>query len=160
MLNKIERFVEKCSNIGALLSSVFMILIVALILLEIFLRTFFKTSTLISDEYSAYFFVAVVMLGLSYTFKENGHIRITIILSRLSPKLEKIFDIWTSFIAFAISSFLFVYSLKMVVETYQLGMRADSIAETPIFIPQIVLPVGFFIFSLQILMRILRRIRK
>jgi len=137
-----------------------MILIVALILLEIFLRTFFKTSTLISDEYSAYFFVAVVMLGLSYTFKENGHIRITIILSRLSPKLEKIFDIWTSFIAFAISSFLFVYSLKMVVETYQLGMRADSIAETPIFIPQIVLPVGFFIFSLQILMRILRRIRK
>ncbi len=93
MLNKIEKFVEKCSDIGALLSSVFMILIVALILLEIFLRTFFKTSTLISDEYSAYFFVAVVMLGLSYTFKENGHIRITIILSRLSPKLEKISSI-------------------------------------------------------------------
>jgi TRAP-type C4-dicarboxylate transport system permease small subunit len=160
MLNKIEKWIEKCSNIGALLSSVFMILIVALILIEIFLRTFFKTSTLISDEYSAYFFVAVVMLGLSYTFKENGHIRITIILSRLSPKIEKFFDIWTSLIAFLITSFLFYHSLRMVIDTFKLDMRADSIAETPIFIPQIVLPVGFLIFALQILIKIIRRIRE
>jgi TRAP-type C4-dicarboxylate transport system permease small subunit len=160
MLNKFSKFVDKCSDFGALISSIFMIFIVVLILLEIFLRTFFKTSTLISDEYSAYFFVVVVMLGLAYTFRENGHIRVSIILSRLSPKMERIFDIWTSTMAFLISSFIFYHSLRMVIDTYNLDMRADSIAETPIFIPQIAIPVGFFIFSLQILIKILRRIRK
>jgi len=160
MLNKIEKWIDKCSDFGAYLSSVFMIFIVALILFEIFLRTFFKTSTLISDEFSAYFFVVVVMLGLSYTFKENGHIRITLILSRLNKKTEKIFDILTSSIALCLTSFMFYHSLRMVMDTCILDMSADSIAETPLFIPQIAIPVGFFIFSLQIIFKIIRRIRQ
>ena len=160
MIEKIGKWIDKCSDFGAYLSSVFMILIVVLILIEIFLRTFLKTSTLISDEYSAYFFVVVVMLGLSYTFKENGHIRITLILSRLSKKNEKIFDIITSFIALILTSFMFYHSLLMVIDTCKLDMRADSIAETPLYIPQIAIPLGFFIFSLQILFRIIGRIRK
>ena len=160
MLNKFFKWIDKLSDYGAYLSSVFMILIVALILFEIFLRTFFHTSTLISDEFSAYFFVAVVMLGLSYTFKENGHIRITLILSRLGKKTEKVFDIITSTIALILTLFIFYHSLIMVIETCKLDMRADSIAETPIFIPQIALPVGLFLFALQITVKIIRRIRK
>ena len=160
MMDKIGKWIDKCSDFGAYLSSLFMILIVSLILIEIFLRTFFHTSTLISDEYSAYFFVSFVMFGLSYTFKENGHIRITLILSRLSKKTEKIFDIITSCIALILTSFLFYHSLFMVIDTCKLDMRADSIAETPIFIPQIAIPVGLFIFILQILIKIIRRIRQ
>ncbi len=160
MIERIGKWIDKLSDYGAYLSSVFMILIVALILFEIFLRTFFHTSTLISDEFSAYFFVSVVMLGLSYTFKENGHIRITLVLSRLSKKTEKVFDIITSCIALVLTSFMFYHSLRMVIDTYKLDMRADSIAETPLFIPEIALPIGFFLFMLQILFKIIGRIRK
>jgi TRAP-type C4-dicarboxylate transport system permease small subunit len=137
-----------------------MIFIVALILIEIFLRTFFHTSTLISDEYSAYFFVVVVMLGLAYTFKDEGHIRITIILGKLNPKLNKILDIICLLIALALTVFMFYYSMKMVIDTRSLDMRADSIAETPVYIPQIALPVGYFLFILSIIGKIMRRIRK
>jgi TRAP-type C4-dicarboxylate transport system permease small subunit len=160
MIERIGKWIDKLSDYGAYLSSVFMIFIVALILFEIFLRTFFHTSTLISDEFSAYFFVSVVMLGLSYTFKENGHIRITLVLSRLSKKTEKVFDIITSCIALVLTSFMFYHSLRMVIDTYKLDMRADSIAETPLFIPEIALPIGFFLFMLQILFKIIGRIRK
>ena len=160
MIERIGKWIDKLSDYGAYLSAVFMIFIVALILFEIFLRTFFHTSTLISDEFSAYFFVSVVMLGLSYTFKENGHIRITLVLSRLSKKTEKVFDIITSCIALVLTSFMFYHSLRMVIDTYKLDMRADSIAETPLFIPEIALPIGFFLFMLQILFKIIGRIRK
>ncbi len=160
MINKFFKAVDKLCDYGAYLSSFFMILIVALILFEIMLRTFFHTSTLISDEFSAYFFVSVVMLGLAYTFKEDGHIRITLILSRLGKKAEKILDIVTSTIALILTLFIFYHSLIMVFETCRLDMRADSIAETPLFIPEIAIPIGFFLFSLQIIGKIIRRIRQ
>ncbi len=159
-MRKILNLFDKLADIGGYISSIFMILIVLLILTEIFLRTFFNTSTLISDEFSAYFFVVVVMLGLAYTFKEDGHIRITIILSRLNPKLNKILDIICMVIALSLTIFMFYYSLKMVLDTHSLDMRADSIAETPLYIPQIALPVGYFLFALVIIGKIFRRIRK
>jgi TRAP-type C4-dicarboxylate transport system permease small subunit len=159
-MEKIAKFFDKIANWGGYISSVFMIFIVALILIEIFLRTFFHTSTLISDEYSAYFFVVVVMLGLAYTFKDEGHIRITIILGKLNPKLNKILDIICLLIALALTVFMFYYSMKMVIDTRSLDMRADSIAETPVYIPQIALPVGYFLFILSIIGKIMRRIRK
>jgi len=159
-MEKIAKFFDKIANWGGYISSVFMIFIVALILIEIFLRTFFHTSTLISDEYSAYFFVVVVMLGLAYTFKDEGHIRITIIPGKLNPKLNKILDIICLLIALALTVFMFYYSMKMVIDTRSLDMRADSIAETPVYIPQIALPVGYFLFILSIIGKIMRRIRK
>jgi len=159
-MKKIIQIIDKLTDYSAFISSLFMILIVALILIEIGLRTFFNTSTLISDEYSAYFFVVVVMLGLGYTFKEDGHIRITIILGRLKPKAQKVLDIICCLIALILTLFMLYYSFKMVIDTYNLDMRADSIAETPLFIPQIALPVGFAIFALSIIGKIIRRIRK
>ncbi len=159
-MKKLLNLIDKLADIGGYISSVFMILIVSLILIEIFLRTFFNTSTLISDEYSAYFFVVVVMLGLAYTFKEDGHIRITIVLGRLNKKLNKILDLICLLIALFLTIFMFYYSLKMVIDTHSLDMRADSIAETPLYIPQIALPVGYFLFILSILGKIIRRIRK
>lgn len=64
-----------------------MLLIVFLISLEIFFAyLFFKTSTMVSDEFSAYFMVFSVFLGLAYTLKEGKHIKITLITSRIKNK--------------------------------------------------------------------------
>jgi TRAP-type C4-dicarboxylate transport system permease small subunit len=159
-MKKIANLIDKASQVGAYLSGFFMILIVILILVEIFLRTFFKTSTLIADEYSAYFFVVVVLFGLPYTLKEKGHIRISIITSRLNKKLQLIFDIAAIAIALTLCLFICYHSILMVYDAYSLEMTADSIAETPIYIPQIVIPIGFILFSFQFIAELLKRIIK
>ncbi|KAA0256987.1 TRAP transporter small permease [Deferribacter autotrophicus] len=159
-MKRILRIIETASNIGAVFSAIFMILIVCLIAVEIFLRALFNTSTLIADEYSAYMFVFVVMLGLSYTFKEKGHIRITIITSRLGEKARNYLETVVLFVVLAILVFSIYHSAMMVYDTYSLDMRADTIAETPLYIPQIALPIGYTIFALQILGEILKKFIK
>ena len=159
-MKKFKNWIDKASDIGAYLSGLFMILIVLLIITEIILRTFFKTSTLIADEYSAYFFVVVVMLGIPYTLKENGHIKITLITSRLSKKLRLFFEVGAILIALSLSLFILYHSVLMVYDAYSLEMTADSIAETPIFIPQFVIPIGFLLFSLQFISELLKRFIK
>lgn len=160
-MNRTLRTIEKISKFGVYLASIFMLLIVVLISLEIFLRTFLKKSTLIADEYSAYFMVASVFLGLAYTLGQEKHIKITLITSKLKHRLAKLFlDLFVLSVAFAVSIFAFYYSILMVKETYLLDMRADSIAETMLWIPEISVPLGFLLLNLQLLILIIRRIRK
>jgi TRAP-type C4-dicarboxylate transport system permease small subunit len=159
-MKKLIKWIDKASDIGAYLSGLFMILIVLLILVEIFLRTFFKTSTLIADEYSAYFFVVVVMLGIPYTLRENGHIRISLVTSRLPEKIRKFFEILAILIALFLCIFICYHAILMVYDAYSLEMTADSIAETPIYIPQLVIPIGFILFALQFISELLKKVLK
>ncbi len=159
-MRKIINFIEKISKLGAYISAFFMLLIVAIISTEIFLRSMFNKSLLISDEYSAYFMVASIFFGLAYTLREGKHIKITIITSRIkNKKASLILDIVVYLIAFGISTFACYFSFLMVNETRSLDMRADSIAETPLWIPEISVFLGFLLLSLQLLAMILRRIK-
>lgn len=149
-MKKVLKFIDLASKLGAGLSSILMLLIVILIFVEIVLRTFFNSSTFIADEYSAYFFVGVVMMGLSYTFKENGHIRITIITSRLPKNLSFILEIISLCIVMLVLLFSIYHSALMVYDGYILDMRADTVAETKLFIPQIFVILGFILFFFQL----------
>jgi len=158
MIPKLIRWIDIFAAAGGYVSALFMVLIVVLITVEIFLRTVFNFSTLVADEYSAYFFVAVVMLGLALTLRDEAHIRITLILSRLSPNALRIVDILVALIAVALCSFALYHSAIMVYDTYTLEMTADSISETPVYLPQIVIPIGFLMFDLQLIAVFLRRL--
>ncbi len=159
-MKKLIKIIEAASDIGAALSSIFFLLITLLILVEVFLRSFFNKSTLICDEYSAYMFVWLVMMGLAYTFKTDGHIRINLILSKIPDKWKKIFEIWALTVAFGILIYSFYHSFYMVLETYRLDMRADTIAETPLYLPEIALPLGYLLFILQLITKLIKNLTK
>jgi len=159
-MKKIINTIEYISKIGAYISAFFMLLIVAIITTEIFLRSFFDKSLLISDEYSAYFMVASIFFGLAYTLKEGKHIKITLVTSRIkNKKVSLIFDVIVYLLAFSISTYACYFAFIMVKETKALDMRADSIAETPLWIPEISVFIGYLLLSLQIIAMILRRIK-
>ncbi|MFH1153592.1 MAG: TRAP transporter small permease subunit [Pseudomonadota bacterium] len=156
-MKRLITLIEKASLVGASLSALFMVLIVIIITVEIVLRAGFKTSTMISDEYSAYFFVAVVLLGLAFTLKEEGHIRITLVSSALGTRAGAALDIVATLAAMALTSFTLFYASRMVFESWQLNITADTLAETPIYLSQIVIPIGLALMDLQLAARVIRR---
>ncbi len=156
-----RRFLTICgwlSKGGVILSAISMILVVLLIMTEIILRSVFNTSTLVADEYSGYLMLFIVMFGLAHTMKTEGHIRITLITGRLKETSFKVLDAIVSGVACVVTCFCFYHAVKMVYDTYSLGMKADSIAETPLFLPQIAVPVGFGLLALDLLARCIENI--
>ncbi len=143
MIDRIVKFLAYISS-GATL------LITIIVFIEVCYRGFFNKSIMVADEYSAYLYVVLVLFGLGYTLKEKGHIRIRIILSRLSDKNQKYLDLVVSIIALFICGFAFYYSILLVKDSYRLAMVSETPAKTPIWIPQLAMPVGFFVFGLQI----------
>lgn len=158
MIERVLGWIDKGSKAGAYLSALAMLVIVALISVEIGARTLLSTSTLIADEYSGYLMVAVVMLGLSYTLSENGHIRITILTSRFSGTFAKVFEFIVIASALAMCAFFFYHSVLLVYDSYIYDMRADSISETPVYLPQILIVAGWLSLTIQLLALFLRRL--
>lgn len=135
-----------------------MLLIVGLVATEVALRTLAGRSTLVADEYSGYLMVATVLFGLAHTLASGGHIRITILTGRLPEKPRRWLESLTALLALLLCLYLFRHAYAMVYDTWSLGMTADSIAETPLWIPQLSLLGGLALLCLQLLAEMLRRL--
>jgi TRAP-type C4-dicarboxylate transport system permease small subunit len=153
------KFEKWLSGLGALISAVFIIALVLLILTEIFSRTLFDKSTMIADEYSGYFYLASVFLGLGYTFSQKAHIRINILTSRLSNKTQRYFDIFAGVVTFGVIAFIFYRVILMTIDAYSFDILSEGVSETPIYLTQIPMIVGSFIFVVAILAFILRGVQ-
>ncbi len=160
MREKIIRLIDRLSDAGAYLSSILLVIIIVLIVSNIALMGTLGKSIMITDEYSAYMFAGFVMFGLGYTLKENGHIRINVLTSHLPKKIQFLFDVLRIVIAFLLSGFMLYYSVVMVKQAYIYQMRADTVAQTLIWIPQLCMPIGFAILWLQLLSELLKVVKK
>lgn len=151
------KFEKWLSGLGAILSALFIVALVLLILTEIFSRTLFDKSTMIADEYSGYFYLASVFLGLGYTFSQKAHIRINILTARLSKTKQNYFDIFAGTITLAVISFIFYRVILMCLDAYSFDILSEGVSETPIYLTQIPMIIGSFIFVISILAFVVRR---
>ena len=151
------KFVDRLSNLGAYLSSFLYLALVSLILTEIFLRAIFNKSTMIADEYSGYFYLASVFFGLGYTFKENAHIRINIITSKLSKKANRFTDIFAGSVTLGVVIFILYRITLLTMDSYSFEILSEGVSETPIYLTQIPMIVGIFIFALAVFGFVLKR---
>ncbi len=155
-MKKVIFWIDRLTDIFAYLSAFLLIVTIILIFSNITLMGLTGKSIMITDEYSAYMFAGFVMFGLAYTLKNNGHIRINVITSRLSPTMLKIFRYFADLVALILTVYIFYYSAYMVYQAYVYKMRSDTVAQTLLWIPQLVMPIGFLTLTLQLINEILK----
>jgi len=146
-----DGIMERLSRMGRNVSSIFLLLMVILINLEVLGRYLFGFSTLICDEYSAYFFVGCTFLGFTYSFRQGHFLRVGIMVDRLPATAKSILHLAAAALGFSIS----------VVVTYEVAMltlisvRFDSVSiqpsATPLWLPQALMPLGMGALSLLFL---------
>ncbi len=141
--------IETLSNWAARLSAVVLGLMTVLILVEILLWNTAKKTTLIADEYSAYGLALIIFLGAGYCLKERGHIRITLVLGLLPPRLARIITCLATIVTTVFFAYLWWYLFKMVQSTIRYQTTSGTLTNTPLWIPQVMMLVGAACFLIQ-----------
>jgi len=149
-MNTFVRLIEKTSDWMAWFSGVMLGLMTVLILVEIFLWNVFTKTTLIADEYCAYGLAAIIFMGAGYCLKEKGHIRITIVLGLLPPKLSRIITFVSTGITTIFMGYLWWYLFKMVGATFRYNSTSGTLTNTPLWIPQTMMLIGAACFLIQL----------
>ena len=158
-MKSLYNIVNKLGLWAAYLSGLVLVSLVLLVLTEIFIRYAFDMSTMIADEYSGYLYLASIFLGLAYTFNEKAHIRINIVTSRLSKKANRLIDVIAGIISTLVLIFAFYRTVLFTYDSYDLEMLSEAVSETPLYLTQIIMPIGIALFILSTLVFVIKGIK-
>ncbi|MCL6610343.1 MAG: TRAP transporter small permease [Peptococcaceae bacterium] len=147
-----EKFVRLCDRLShacGMMAGFMMIAALALILIEIVIRTLFSMTLYITEEYTGYLMVAITFLALSYTLKEKGHIRMVFLHVVLKGKARIGLDIFAYVAGLALCAAITVTTAGFFWDSVVSKSQSMQISGTYLAIPQFFMPLGAFMMALQ-----------
>lgn len=101
-----------------------------------------------ADAYAGYCMAASAFLAMASTLRRGEHIRVTLIINRLSPAGYRALDIFCHGVALLVSGALAWYSIGVVRQSYVFVDISTGLDATPLWIPQLGMAVGASVFAL------------
>jgi len=121
-MNSTLKLLGKFIDLVGLFCSLLMILMVLNVFYDVVMRYFFNNVSIGMQELEWHLFAAMFMLGIGYTFKEDGHVRVDIFYEAMSEKSQLIINILGAlFFATPITLIVLYYGWGYTLEAYTLG---------------------------------------
>ena len=144
-------------RIGQWASWLWVILLV-IIVLNVVLRYAFDQGRIEFEEIQWHIYSAGFLLGLSYAYQADAHIRVDVLHERFSPSLKawiELYGILLFLLPFV--AVMLIYSVPFVIASYQLSEVSQSPGGLPFrWVIKAMLPVGFGLLLLAAISRLTR----
>ena len=157
------RLVDGIINIFLKITMVVIVLMMLMITAESVLRTFFHYSMMITDEFSGYLLMFSVFLGIGFCMRSHALLRVTIIYDRMPERVRNTFQVFFDLISLGFVLILTYQLYRLVFTSYESQVLSISQAEIPLWIPQMIMPIGITVLILALVVEIatnLSRLRK
>lgn len=156
---RVVRLIERVSVLlGGHLMGWLLMVLMFMILVEVLTRYVLQSPLSIAEEYGGYMLVAITFLGLGYTWKERGHVRVEWVINTLSLKVQSWLRLITLIMATAFALIMIKASYDLVSYSYLFGTRSGSWLRTPLIWPQIVLIIGAVLLFIQLIAELIRAV--
>jgi TRAP-type C4-dicarboxylate transport system permease small subunit len=157
VLHSIVKIIEKVTDVlsGHLQAGIIFFLMVML-LAEVLTRYILRSPLSIADEMGGYLLVAITFMGLAYTWKEKGHVRVSLLISRLPHKFEHLLRFITLILATVFTLPLIKACYDLISDSLLFESRSGSWLRTPLAYPQTILLIGAIMLFLQLVAEIIK----
>ena len=123
---------------------------------DVFARYLFNQPTTWATEVSTYVLVAAIFLGAGHAHLIDAHVRVDVLLSRLSGAARRTALLSAAWIAFLFVALSAWQSVLMVLSDYLNNSRIFSLLLTPTWMPKLPIAVGMTVLAAAILVEIER----
>lgn len=155
-MKRLGRAIELLSYGGCCISGFLLTATMVIVMVEVVSRFILRRPIIFSEEFSGYFLVAIVFLGLAQTWKDRGHIRITFVIERLPAKITNWLRMITLIVALLYVGLATMVSYPYVISSLERNIRSDTPIMTKLGYPQMAIPIGFTILLLMLIVEIVR----
>jgi len=135
---------------SGLLAGFFLVAIAILSLLQVAGRIVGFTAHSF-DEFAGYCMAASSFLGLAYTFRANGHIRMTLLLNHVSGTARRALSIGALGLGALLSGYFAWWALDMVWTSYVLNDVSQGLVPVRLWIPQSGMAAGLAVMLVAML---------
>lgn len=153
LLKKAGGIFDRTISLSAILAGVLVIFLMSAVLYEVVLRYFFRRAALWTYEITEFTMLFITFLATTWLLKNEAHVKIDLVLQRLSPKNQAVLNATTSIICAITFLIIVIYGTRTTVESFQLGYYTPTELQTPQYLILFIIPLG----SLFLLIQFLRR---
>jgi TRAP-type C4-dicarboxylate transport system permease small subunit len=101
-------------------------------------------------EIAGFTMAASSFLALAHTFREGGHVRVSLVLARLGSKRRLGFERFALSVALLLSLIFAYYLVEMTVESYEFNEASDGVIAIPLWIPQSFVAAGVIALAIAV----------
>ncbi|HEX2117405.1 MAG TPA: TRAP transporter small permease [Alphaproteobacteria bacterium] len=159
-LGRVLDAVDALSTVGAWAAVGCIFAILGLIAGEVAARNLFNYSIHFAWEFSAYFMGATFMLGAGYALRAGAQIRVNVLITGVGGNIARMIDLGATLLSAAIASYLSYALFLLTWLSWERGSKSAQASELPLWIPQLALSVGAAIFTVQLIARAARLLRR
>lgn len=123
----------------------------ALITWAVVMRYAFNRPPAWVDDAVGFLLVGIVMLAAAQVMRRGEHIGVDLLTTRLSPRGQRWAQAWAALAALAASLVLVVNGWSTAMFSRQLGIVAEGNVEVPVYLVQLLLPLGGLMMALAAL---------
>ena len=155
-----EKFLKVLTKLVGVIAGALVMYCAFSIVWEVIARGLLNSPTEWVMEISTYCILIAGFLGMGVAYAGKKHIHVDIFVSQMSPKMLTYVEVFTSLLGIFYSYIFTVYSWDMAMLSLELNNCAPTTLGTPLWIPQISMPLGFGVLLLQLVRTLLEDIIK
>ncbi len=103
-------------------------------------------------EYSSYLMAAAFTFGAAMTLRAGGHIRVTLVLARVTPATRRWMETVLAALGVAFTGYLALAMVNFTWRSFSSGQVSIS-SESPLWVPQALVTFGIWLLVLQFVAR-------
>ena len=147
-MSAIERLVRGLARVGLGLAAAALLASLAAIAYSVVRRYLFGAPVAWTDELVGYLLVASVMLAAADALFGGEHIAVDIVTERLAPAGKRITLIVGLAAVAATAVLLLIEGIGTVQFSHQVGLRSNGYLALPLWVPQLLIPIGALLLLL------------
>lgn len=154
----LERLVGLLMNIAMAISAGGVLACLGLIAYSVVMRYGFNSPPTWVDDTVGFILVAIVMFASATTLRQGGHISVDMLTGMLGPTGKRWAAAWSTLSVLIVSGILVVNGWDAVVASKMFGVVTTGNVEVPVYLLQILIPVGGGLMGLVALEALVRQL--
>ncbi len=149
------RLFDYLNIVVVIISAVLLVGLTFIVGADITLRYLFNRPLGWVKEVSEYTLVALGFLVAAWILKDEGHVRMDLLLGRVGPGVQAMMNIITSIIGTIVVLIISWFTLRVILEFYRTKLVAPTVLEPPKWVLLTPILVGSFLLAVQFIRRTL-----
>ena len=143
-----SRFLDALDSAAIWLSAAILVAMLLLMNVEVALRYLAHASTRISEEYGEYALGFISLLCFAPALRGGRLLQVQSVIRRLPLRAQAVLELVAGLICAGLSAVLTYGGLRILLDSWRFGSVSLQYSQTPLFIPQVVLPLGLAILTI------------
>ena len=154
-MKKVYNFFDQLIRWGAYIAGILILITTVMTFYEVISRSFFHKPTAWATELSVYAVIGSCFLGSAFAVRTYSHITVDLLINNVNDRLKTLLAYISNALGLLFSVIFTLYGFLHVMKTYSLGVTSSSLLRIPMYLPELVLPVGGVLLCIAFILQII-----